>query len=177
MTILSIHCMIAAFNGTDVRCAGYATFGSSELAGPICRRVVCSSHRMPPCQSWDVGGGILCRACRVAGSGIGIDRLRSAGQLIQPGLSPTCWRGRLLQLQPIGSAMTMSTCACRSITLDRSGQPTFLSACSWGSAYAKRSLPTLGERSRCLRRLSMLPNGGGRPGKRLFNCLRLRRPG
>ncbi|MCY3997719.1 MAG: class II aldolase/adducin family protein [Rhodobacter sp.] len=32
MPIPSCHYMIAAFGGTDVRCAGYATFGSPELS-------------------------------------------------------------------------------------------------------------------------------------------------
>ena len=32
MPIPACHYMIAAFGGTDVRCAGYATFGSPELA-------------------------------------------------------------------------------------------------------------------------------------------------
>ena len=31
--IPAVHYMMAAFGGTDVRCAGYATFGTAELAG------------------------------------------------------------------------------------------------------------------------------------------------
>lgn len=56
-SIPAVHYMIAAFGGTDVRCSGYATYGTAELSaeaiGALEGRNACllANHGMIACQS------------------------------------------------------------------------------------------------------------------------------